>query len=138
MRNRIARGFTLIELMIVVLIIAILAAISYPAYINYTVQTRRAAATACMLEMSQFMERFYTTNMTYEGGDAVRPETTCERELSRFYTIDVAPNPTATAFSVVGTPVGQQLAKDTKCGTLGVNQAGTQSVSGSGSVRDCW
>jgi type IV pilus assembly protein PilE len=138
MRSRIARGFTLIELMIVVLIIAILAAISYPAYINYTVQTRRAAATACMLEMSQFMERFYTTNMTYAGGDAARPETACERELARFYTIDVAANPTATAFSVVATPLGQQLAKDTKCGTLGVNQAGTQSVSGSGSVRDCW
>jgi type IV pilus assembly protein PilE len=138
MRNRIARGFTLIELMIVVLIIAILAAIAYPSYINYTVQTRRSAATACMLEMSQFMERFYTTNMTYAGGDTARPETTCEGELSQFYTIDVAANPTATAFSVVATPLGQQLAKDTKCGTLGVDQAGRQSVSGSGSVRDCW
>lgn len=138
MRIRTASGFTLIELMIVVLIIAVLAAISYPAYLNYTVQTRRAAATACMLEMSQFMERFYTTNMTYEGGAAARPQTTCERELAAFYDIDVAANPTATAFSVVATPLGQQLSRDTKCGTLTVNQAGTQSVSGSGSVRECW
>ena len=59
-----ARGFTLIELMVVVAIIAILAAIAYPSYTNHVVKTRRAAATACVMEAAHFMERYYTTNLT--------------------------------------------------------------------------
>lgn len=139
MQQRKVSGFTLIELMIAVVIIAILAAISYPAYINYTVNTRRAAATACLTEMAQFMERYYTTNMTYVGADGAMPNTSCRNELATFYTFNV-PAPTANTYALQAVPQGQQATKDTKCATLGLSQTGEQSVTGSASASpaECW
>ncbi|PRH81996.1 type IV pilin protein [Arenimonas caeni] len=136
MHQRKAMGFTLIELMIVVAIIAILAAIAYPAYINHTINTRRAAATACLIESAQFMERYYTTNMTYVG--AVLPNTACANDLAPFYTFALSGAPTATGFTLQATALGQQAAKDTKCGNLGLNQIGQRTISGSASPDLCW
>lgn len=54
------RGFTLIELMIVVVIIGVLAGIAYPSYKNYMMKTRRGDARAIMLAISAQQERFFT------------------------------------------------------------------------------
>src|SRR3546814_13633363 len=83
------RGFTLIELMVVVAIIAILASIAYPAYTDYIVKTRRSAGAACLLEQAQFMERYYTTNMGYSR--AALPTTTCRTALSDPYSFAFSP-----------------------------------------------
>ncbi|SMF23476.1 type IV pilus assembly protein PilE [Alteromonadaceae bacterium Bs31] len=56
------KGFTLIELMIVVAIIAILSALSYPSYRNHVCKTERGQARADLMAFAQAMERFYTTN----------------------------------------------------------------------------
>lgn len=67
-------GFSLIELMIVVVIVAILGSIAYPSYLNQVTQSRRADAQAVLMEAAQFMERFYTENNRYDrdtGGTAV-------------------------------------------------------------------
>ena len=67
-------GFSLIELMIVVVIVAILSSIAYPSYLNQITQSRRADAQAVLMEAAQFMERFYTENNRYDqdtGGTAV-------------------------------------------------------------------
>jgi type IV pilus assembly protein PilE len=68
------KGFSLIELMIVVAIVAILGSIAYPSYIAQVTQARRTDAQAVLMEAAQFMERFYTENNRYDqdtGGTGV-------------------------------------------------------------------
>jgi type IV pilus assembly protein PilE len=130
------QGFTLIELLIVITIIAVLASIAYATYNNSVIASRRKAASACMLELAQHMERVYTTSLSYAGVTAA-PALACRTELSAFYTIGLNGTPTATTYALQAAPTSQQ--KDAKCGTLGLNQAGTKTISGTGgSVPSCW
>lgn len=69
MKTRAYRGFTLIELMIVVAIIGILAAIAYPSYQSYVESTRRGDAKGALMQFASAMERYYTQNSTYAGAD---------------------------------------------------------------------
>lgn len=59
------RGFTLIEVMIVVVIVGILASIAYPSYRNYVLKANRAEGAAHILRILQAQERHYSQNMTY-------------------------------------------------------------------------
>jgi type IV pilus assembly protein PilE len=61
------KGFTLIELMIVVAIVGILASIAYPSYMDSVTKSRRSDAQAALLGLAQAMERNYTSNTTYKG-----------------------------------------------------------------------
>ncbi len=131
-------GFTLIELMIVVAIIAILAAVATASYTFAVTKSRRAAAATCLQERAQLMERFYTTNLTYVG--AANPPVQCDGGLSpNHYVISFTAAPTASAYTLVATPQGGQASNDVKCGTLSLNAQGTRGKSGSApSVNDCW
>lgn len=135
-----AAGFTLIEVMIVVVIVAILAAIAYPNYSNHVTKTRRAAAAGCLLEVTHFMERYRTTNMSYENADDPLPVTGCMGELEDFYEFGFDGAVTASAFKAQATPIGVQESRDTLCSVLSVDQAGRRTVSGSGSSNpnQCW
>lgn len=127
-------GFTLIELLITVAILAILAAIAYASYESSIVKTRRSAGAACLQERAQFMERYYTTHLTYVGApDLVR----CDGDVDRFYKVSIVAND-AKSYSLQAAPQAPQDAKDAKCGTLTIDQKGTKSVSGTAAVDECW
>ena len=69
MRNKF-KGFTLIELMVVVIIIGILSAIAYPSYLDSVRKTRRADAQGALMQLNNAMERVFTQNNTYQPGGA--------------------------------------------------------------------
>lgn len=129
-------GFTLIEVMIVVAIIAILAAIAVPSYARYVGKTNRVAAEGCMAEYANYMERFYTTNLRYDqaaGGAAnADPHLGCQQQVSRSYVISQAVE--RNAFTISATPTEVQQGRDRGCGTLTINQSGTRTPPTDG----CW
>lgn len=129
-----AKGFTLLELMIVVAIIAILTAIAYPSYRQHVIKARRAAATGCLLEQSQLMERYYTTNLTYLSAPA--PGGGCASDLVDSYAFAFDGTPTAKEYKISATPTSIQT--DSQCGTLSVTQAGVRDKTGTGTVAQCW
>ena len=138
MRNIRQAGVTLVELLIVVAIIGILAAIAYPSYQRYVARTHRNAATGCMSQYAQFMERYYTSNLTYVGA---APSLPCrlENNLSQRYTITLrAGSVTARAYTLDATPAGVQASIDAQCGTLTQDQTGARSVSGTAGRDQCW
>lgn len=124
-------GMTLTELMVVVAIIGILAAIVYPSYQRYVIRANRVDAQAVMLGNVQFMERYFTSNTSYE--DAVLPETVSG---SGKHTISFDGAPTDTEFTIRAVPVDGY--SDAECGTMTIDQTGAKTESGSGSLSDCW
>ena len=100
MNERRQRGFTLIELMVTVGIVAILAAIAYPSYRNYVIRGQLVAGTNALAAMRADMERFYQDNRTYvTGGGFTTP---CEVPTTvKNFTLSCNPSPpTATAFTI--------------------------------------
>jgi type IV pilus assembly protein PilE len=150
------QGFTLIELMIVVAIIAIIAAIAYPSYINSVVKTKRVAAEGCVSEYANTMERFYTANLRYDKDAAgnnnpmvgspvpAAAQLGCSsaQNSGADYAFSVAAtaatSTAAATYTITAAPTGAQASRDTKCGTLTLNQAGTRTESGTGTLADCW
>jgi type IV pilus assembly protein PilE len=129
------RGFTLIEVMIVVVIIGILTAVAMPLYSQHVQNARRAEARALLAENAQYMQRFYTQNgsfsRTLAGNAPVLPNT-----ANSFY--DFANDAAAlgtTTFTLQATPKGA-MASD-KCGQLTLTNTG---VRGSAKLTpaECW
>lgn len=135
------RGFSLIEIMIAVVIVAVLAAIAWPMYQRHVVRTNRTAASACVQQAAQFMERFYTLNMRYDtdrSGTAVAlPALECTAPLQGRYAISIAASGTNT-YTLQAVPEGVQASRDAGCGTLTLDQSGQRQVSGSDGVSACW
>lgn len=133
--RRAAFGFTLIEMMIVVAVVAILAAIALPSYEESVRKSRRGQAKADLVELAQRAERFHTINNTYDGFELTEPEDQqSPREGTARYNIAIA-GQTGSTFVLTATPTGPQAVD--RCGTLSLNAAGAKSATG-GSVADCF
>lgn len=136
----VSKGFTLIELMIVVAIVGILAAIAYPAYQDSIARSRRADAKTVILENAQFMERYFTQNNSYLAGSAnpTLPTTEAPKDgTTKFYDVSFSGTNTAMAFTLQAVPKNA-MASD-PCGTLTFTNTGVKGVaSATKSVDECW
>ena len=134
-----ARGFTLIELMIVVAVVAILAAIAYPSYQEHVRKTRRAQARVDMMETIQQLERRYSARNSYATPTGQNQADIVRSTQPVFYTVSFDGAPDATTFTLQAEPVSGSGQANDKCGTLSINQAGTKSQTGTGMTNaECW
>lgn len=139
-QSRRAAGFTLIEMLIVVAIIAILSAVAYASYNEAVWKSHRRAGAACAVEAAQFMERFYTTNLRYDqtlaGAGVALPVLPCAADSDYVLSLN---NLTATAYTIDATPDVTQATRDKgRCAVLSINQANLKTESGTATPAVCW
>ncbi|WP_460425101.1 type IV pilin protein [Azotobacter armeniacus] len=133
---RYAAGFTLIELMITVVIVAILMAVALPSYRQYAVRSNRAAVEAFMFEVANRQERYLLDKRSYAGSLAALGMS-AGPEISPNYTVAVSSSSSAgLTYTITATPIGSQQANDTECGVLTLDQLGAKTAAGGGAR--CW
>ena len=139
------QGFTLIELMIVVAVVAILSSIAYPSYTEYVRRGHRAEARAGLLQGQQWLERAATATGTYPASDSNAFPVNLKKVPGDRYEITLA-SPTGgviadrgRTYTLTATPKGAQTGD--RCGAFTVTHTGLRGAKGVTSgdiVRDCW
>lgn len=137
MRIRNNKGFTLIELMIVVAIVAILGSIAYPSYTDYVRKARRADGTSSLLNAAHRLERCGSTFGRYDhascGNGVIPPIDSTEA----YYSISGVA--TASTYDFTATAQNEQLNDAGYCNGFTVDEAGVKGLnSGSEGVDRCW
>lgn len=126
--------------MIVVAIVAIIASIAYPSYQDSLIKTRRGNATGCLIEMSLFLERYYTSNLRYNSADPSAtpdPDPTTlscvtEANLNNFYNFNVTLS--QNTYNLTANPIASSPQSSDQCGSLSLNNTGQKTAAISG----CW
>ncbi len=136
-RAQAARGFTLIELMITVAIVAILVAIAYPSYVQYIVRSNRSAAESFMQEVAAAQERFLLDNRAYAPDlTTLQYASNVPANVAANYTFLLTASSVPPSYQLVASPQNSQQANDTACGQLTLTNTGSKTASGSAS--NCW
>jgi type IV pilus assembly protein PilE len=137
-------GFTLIELMVTVAIVSILATIAVTSYSSQVLKSRRTEAKSALLDLAGREERLFSTINAYSSDASFLGYATASTPMTninfgnRYYQLTATvPTANPTTYVLTANPVGNQV-NDTTCGSLGVNQLGVQTVTGTGTVATCW
>jgi type IV pilus assembly protein PilE len=136
-------GFTLIELMIVVVIIAILTAVGYPAYTQYVIRGKRSEGRAMLTDAAARQERYYSDCNKYASTigtadncatNTINLDATSE---NGHYSIAISGlNASAQIYTLTAAP---QTFTDDLCGNLTLDQTGSRGESGTATnIKDCW
>ena len=137
------KGFTLVELMITVVIVAIIAAVAIPSFRGQVLRSHRTDAKVTLADNAQKLERCYTEYNTYVYDAANAPGCPQTSDLnaantgSDYYTFDITA--TATTF-VITADVKTTQADDTNCKKFTLNQTGLQKAYNGGTDNSalCW
>lgn len=136
-RNKNIRGFTLIEMMIVLVVISIVLAYAIPSYRNYVLRSKRTEAHNALVNIASLQERFYANNNRYGtsaelGLAASYPAPTAANDLN--YTISMANTNTSYTITAVAAAVNGQNQDVAACLTYTINNIGTRTPAN----QDCW
>ena len=137
---RAERGFTIIELMIALAIVAVLVGVAVPTYQDSVRKSRRGQAKADLAEAAQAMERFYTLNNSYVGGGKTTVADYAgfgqsPQKGSKYYDLSFDGAVAAGTFKIVAKPVvGTGQEKD-DCGSLSVDNTGKKEPT---TPEKCW
>jgi len=157
-RHRATRGFTLIELMVVMLIVSILAAIAIPSYTYEVRKSRRTDAKTALLDIAGREERYFNTANAYTTSQANLGYGTSTAAMTNFvvgngyYQVTVyspatafnAHGPAAPSYEIIATPYTAQQQKDSMCMLFTVDSTGKQTAntatdgSGTDETANCW
>lgn len=127
-------GFTLLELMIVVAVIAILMSIAIPTYLRYSYRARRPDGQELLLRIANAQERYYATFNRYGSLDEIGFEDPAISE-KKYYSATL-PAVNSSTFTATAAPQGDQLKDD--CGSLSIDAVGNKSSSGTTTNGSCW
>lgn len=136
-------GFTLIEILVAVTILAIIAAIALPIYQDKIYKGRRADAKTALADLGNRMERYYAQNNTYATATIASGVSTTDvlasaASAGTTYTLSiVSAGTTATTWTIQAAPTGAQ-SSDTLCGTLSLTSTNVKTISGTGTASQCW
>ncbi|MGN1393562.1 MAG: type IV pilin protein [Succinivibrionaceae bacterium] len=139
-----SKGFTLIELMIVITIIAILGVIAIPGYGNYVRESRRSAVKQELTKLVNVLENCYSLNQTYEGCLAnVGALPTLSDDTAPYYQFNNATQIQANDFRLVVQARGSQTSDLQNCQFLGIDRVGIRFSGNSATVVNdrnnrCW
>ncbi len=128
-------GFSLIELLIVLVIIGILVRISYPVYTQHVQKTHRSQAQVALLDLASAMERYYAVHHSYRNATLTVLE--INEYIDTSYYQLVITQATDNTYLLQAVPLNSQI-QDNACGTLSLDQQGRKSISGSGEIHACW
>lgn len=142
--RRLSAGFTLVELLIAIVIVAILSAIAIPSYRSYVLRARREDATSALMRVQAAEEKFFLQNNAYTANLAGAPPAGIgigATSDNGYYALALALTNGGAGFTATATPTatGGQT-DDAKCATYTIDQTGNKTATGTDPTpnQTCW